>query len=121
MLTLRRDMKFTNREMKIDQIIGYFNEKKINLIPPFQRGTVWKLPMRQKLVQNMVGGRPIPAIFLYTDANGPQTNLNILDGKQRLESLLLFVGDRRSDMRVRNLEHYFFGHNAQHDRNFEIE
>ncbi len=89
-------MKFANSHMKIDQIIGYFNSKKMNLIPPFQRGTVWKLPMRQRLVQNMVNGRPIPAIFLYKDADGPQTNLNILDGKQRLESLILFVGLRHS-------------------------
>ena len=55
-------MKYANREMKIDQIIGYFNEKKINLIPPFQRGTVWKLPLRRKLIENMVQSRPIPAI-----------------------------------------------------------
>jgi hypothetical protein len=33
--------------MKIDQIIGYFNQHKINLIPPFQRGTVWNLATRQ--------------------------------------------------------------------------
>ena len=34
-------MKYQNREMKVDQIIDYFNAGKISLIPPFQRGTVW--------------------------------------------------------------------------------
>ena len=113
-------MKFVNREMKIDQIIGYFNTRKINLLPPFQRGTVWKLPMRQRLIQNMVSGRPIPAIFLYKNASGSQTNYNILDGKQRLESLILFVGNRRTDMQVDNVQHYFYGKPASSDANFPI-
>jgi hypothetical protein len=113
-------MKFVNREMKIDQIIGYFNSRKIDLIPPFQRGSVWKLRDRQKLVQNMVNVRPIPAIFLYTNADGPQTNYSILDGKQRLESLILFVGNRRTDLAVDNIEHYFYGKPARHEVNFSV-
>ncbi len=39
-------MQYTNSEMKLDQLIGYFNERKINLIPPFQSGHVWKLNSR---------------------------------------------------------------------------
>ena len=85
-------MDYRNSEMKLDQIISYFNEEKINLIPPFQRGHVWTLPTRRKLLKNMVQGRPIPAIFLYKEASGSKYSYNILDGKQRLESLLLFVG-----------------------------
>ena len=72
-------MKYVNREMKIDQIISYFNQHKINLIPPFQRGTVWTLPTRQKLMENMIQIRPIPAVFLYKQAEGSQFAYNILD------------------------------------------
>jgi hypothetical protein len=32
-------MQYTNSEMKIDQLIGYFNDKKISLIPPFSVAT----------------------------------------------------------------------------------
>ena len=115
-------MKYVNREMKIDQIIGYFNDKKINLIPPFQRGSVWNPNLRRKLIENMVQARPIPAIFLYKqeDDNGDQFAYNILDGKQRLESLLLFIGNQRPGMKVNNLEHYFYGLPAWADRNFPI-
>jgi len=72
-------MDYDNREMKIDQIIAYFNQHKINLIPPFQRGTVWNLETRQKLLVNMIQRRPIPAVFLYKQAEGPQFEYNILD------------------------------------------
>jgi hypothetical protein len=54
-------MKFNNREMKIGTIINHINDNTINLIPPFQRGTVWNLATRQKLISNMVQARPIPA------------------------------------------------------------
>ena len=101
-------MDYANSEMKIDQLIGYFNEKKINLIPPFQRGHVWKLKARQKLMENIVMGRPIPAIFLYKQADGSKYSYNILDGKQRLESLLLFVGGQRADVRIENVKSYFY-------------
>ena len=115
-------MKYANTEMKVDQIIGYFNERKISLIPPFQRGSVWKLPFRRKLIENMVRERPIPAIFLYKKEAGSQFSYNILDGKQRLESLILFVGNRRADMAVKNIEQYFIGKPEPFaDVNFSVE
>lgn len=77
-------MHYTQLDMKIDQFIAYVNDSKINLIPPFQRGRVWTPKMRRKLIENVVKGRPIPAIFLYRQASGDKYAYNILDGKQRL-------------------------------------
>jgi hypothetical protein len=115
-------MKYVNREMKVDQIIGYFNDKKINLVPPFQRGSVWKTDHRRRLIENMIQERPIPAIFLYKQESGSQFSYNILDGKQRLESLLLFVGNARADMKVNHVEHHFYGKpEVFADLNFSIE
>jgi hypothetical protein len=114
-------MDYRNSEIKIDQIISYFNEEKINLIPPFQRGHVWPLRTRQKLIKNMVQGRPIPAIFLYKEASGSRYSYNILDGKQRLESLILFVGDQRADISITNVGKYFFGDKVKKAANFQVE
>jgi hypothetical protein len=114
-------MKYSIGSLKIDELVAYFREGKIGLIPPFQRGRVWSLKLRQKLMVNMVAGKPIPAIFLYKEAaseESSQFTYNILDGKQRLESLLLFIGDQRTDLRIGNWESYFFqGHE---DANFPI-
>src|SRR5687767_6418074 len=90
-------MRYKNSEMKLDEIIGYFRDGKINLIPPFQRGRVWSMILRRKLMENIVRGKPIPAIFLYKEAVGSRFSYNILDGKQRLETLLLFIADGRGD------------------------
>ena len=113
-------MHYRNSEMKLDQLIGYFNTKKINLIPPFQRGHVWDLPARRRLMVNIVKGRPIPAIFLYKEAAGSQFAYNILDGKQRLESLILFIGNAREDMRVENIRDYFFDKKEKKQSNYSI-
>lgn len=105
-------MRYLNSSMKIDQLVSYLNEDKINLAPAFQRGHVWKLQTRRKLVRNIVLGKPIPAIFLYKEASGSRYSYNILDGKQRLESLILFIADNRPDVRIPGWHKYFFG--AQH-------
>jgi hypothetical protein len=101
-------MNYRNTEMKLDQIVSYFNQEKINLSPAFQRGHVWSLTTRRRLVANIVQGRPIPAIFLYKEAAGSHYSYNILDGKQRLESLILFIGATREDFRILNWANYFF-------------
>jgi uncharacterized protein with ParB-like and HNH nuclease domain len=105
-------MNYRNTEMKVDQIVSYLNDEKINLSPAFQRGHVWPLTTRRKLIANIVQGRPIPAIFLYKQEAGSRYSYNILDGKQRLESLILFIGGDRDDFRVANWDRYFFQPNS---------
>lgn len=113
-------MHYNNSQMKLDQLIGYFNANKINLIPPFQRGHVWNLSDRQGLLVNIVKGRPIPAIFLYKEEAGSQFAYNILDGKQRLESLILFIGTEHPDLRVDKVRDYFLEQKEKKQANFAI-
>ena len=113
-------MNYRNTQLKIDELMGYFRDRKINLIPPFQRGRVWSKALRRKLLENMVRGKPIPAIFLYKEESGSKYLYNILDGKQRLESILLFVTDVRNDLAVTNWRDYFFKPNALRSVNFKI-
>ncbi len=101
-------MNYRNTEIKLAALVGYFNDDTINLNPVFQRGQVWNVALRRGLVENIVKGRPIPAIFLYKDDRGSRYTYNILDGKQRLESLLLFIGSSNPQLKIDNLGKYFF-------------
>jgi hypothetical protein len=114
-------MHYRNLDMKLDQFVAYLNDDKINLIPPFQRGHVWSLPTRRKLITNVVQGRPIPAIFLYREAAGDKYEYNILDGKQRLESLILFIGNQRAALQVKDIAKYFFEKRIRDAANFRIQ
>ena len=100
-------MRYKNSEMRVDALVGYLNDDKINLIPPFQRYHVWSPNDRKKLIANVVQSRPIPAIFFYRDIDGDKYSYNILDGKQRLESLIMFIGDKHPSLKIENPERYF--------------
>jgi len=113
-------MDYTNTETKLDQLVGYFNEEKINLSPIFQRNRVWPLKMRRELMKNIVRHRPIPAIFLYKDEAGSKYSYNILDGKQRLESILMFIGGDRNDFAIKTWDKYIFGPLHRADVGFGI-
>lgn len=113
-------MNYKNSELKIDQFINYLNEDKINLSPVFQRGHVWKVGLRKSLLKNILLKRPIPAIFLYKEAKGSKYTYNILDGKQRLESIILFVADKGTDLKIEHWEHYFFSDTQKKQVNFSV-
>lgn len=114
-------MKYRNAEMKIDQLVSYINEEKINLSPAFQRGRVWTISDRRKLLKNMIEAKPIPSIFLYKEPAGARYSYNILDGKQRLESLILFIGDKRADVRIGKWRDYFFEEKNKKDQGFWLD
>jgi hypothetical protein len=114
-------MNYRNSEMKLDQLVGYLNEEKINLSPVFQRGHIWKMKDRKKLVVNIVQGKPIPAIFLYKEPSGTRYSYNILDGKQRLESLILFIGNRQNQFSINRWDKYFFDKKLRSEMGFEID
>lgn len=77
----------------IQDIISLYNEGRLNLEPGFQRQSVWSLNDRKKLVLSILQNYPVPSIFLYRrkDDYG-RLQFDVLDGKQRLESILMFLG-----------------------------
>jgi hypothetical protein len=107
-------MKFQVNQLKIEQLVGYFNDSVIDLSPPFQRGRVWTLKMRQELLRNIIAGKPVPAIFLYKAPRGPKNYFSILDGKQRLESVLLYIASERPDLQVNKWSSYIYGAHRKH-------
>ena len=67
----------------------------LELSPAFQRDSVWTLSDRKKLIDTVVRNYPIPAIFLYRYPDEGQLRYAVIDGKQRLETLLGFLGHLR--------------------------
>jgi hypothetical protein len=61
-----------------------------NLTPSYQRGDVWASGDRQSLMESILRGVPLPSIILLR--TGPSTPHEVVDGKQRLTTILRFVG-----------------------------
>lgn len=62
----------------------------LNLEPGFQRKSVWKVTDRRKLIQSVLEGYPVPSIFLYRREENGVPMYDVLDGKQRLETIFMF-------------------------------
>ena len=69
-------------------------------------------------MKNIIQGKPVPAIFWYKKAEGPSNNYSILDGKQRLESIILYIGASRAGLKIDAWHSYIFG-KARDDAGFK--
>src|ERR1700674_1909641 len=63
-------------------------EKDDIFVPPFQRSYVWTLPQASQFIESLLLGLPVPGVFLARDE--PTNRLQVLDGQQRLKTLLFF-------------------------------
>jgi uncharacterized protein with ParB-like and HNH nuclease domain len=63
----------------------------LNLEPGFQRKTVWGISDYRKLIQSVLEGYPMPSIFLYRREENGLPVYDVLDGKQRLETIFMFL------------------------------
>ncbi len=80
------------------QDISWFldlNEKEqLDLTPPYQRRSVWSPKDRRFFLDTIFRGYPSPVIFLHKQVVGGKTKYFVVDGKQRLETILRFANNR---------------------------
>jgi len=83
---------FAPTPMKVQEILNRYEKSQLNLNPGFQRASVWAEKDRKKLIDSILRNYPLPSIFLYGATNDGQTVYYVIDGKQRIESILMFMG-----------------------------
>ena len=79
-------------EKNINELLLLYKDGQLNLEPGFQRQSVWKEPDRAKLIDSILRNYPLPAIFLYERQQDGKVMYDVIDGKQRLESIFMFTG-----------------------------
>jgi len=97
-------LKATFNEKDIMTLRMLQEQGHLNLSPGFQRKSVWSMADRRKLIQTVLDGFPIPSIFLYRREDDGALVYDVLDGKQRLETIFMFLrarGFKRSGFGVR--------------------
>src|SRR5579864_346925 len=72
-----------------------YDHGNLNLEPGFQRQSVWSERDRAKLIDSILRNYPLPAIFFYRREEDGQIFYDVIDGKQRVESILMFMGQMR--------------------------
>jgi hypothetical protein len=86
---------FDSRIYSISDILEWDRNNQLELNPKFQRRSVWTDNARSYLMDTIIRGKPIPKIFLRQKIN-PSTKTavrEVVDGQQRLRTILSFVKD----------------------------
>ena len=81
----------TFSQSTVSDLIARFKDKRINLSPGFQRKSVWTKSDRILLMKSIFSGYPVPSIFLYERSHNGRTIYDVIDGKQRLETIFMFT------------------------------
>ena len=78
-------MEFSIHEWTIKKLMDIYDSGHINLNPPYQRGDIWTLPAKKKLIESIKLKFPLPAFFVYQNENG---KYEMVDGQQRTRTIL---------------------------------
>ncbi|MFP3714511.1 DUF262 domain-containing protein [Puerhibacterium sp. TATVAM-FAB25] len=64
----------------------------LNLSPSYQRADVWPTGDSQRLIESILRGIPLPSVIILEKVVDRRTEYEVVDGKQRLTSVLRFIG-----------------------------
>ncbi len=90
-------LRYESFPKTILEIIHSFEKGRLNLSPGFQRDSVWTDSDRQKLIESILRGYPLPSVFFYKRETDGQIYFDVIDGKQRIETILRFTGRIRGN------------------------
>jgi len=80
--------------MSVSTFIDMIREREFYIRPIYQRGEVITKVGSSRIIESILLGIQLPTIFLYEDENG---NQEVIDGQQRLTSILGFIGQEIID------------------------
>lgn len=108
--TERRLVSFDSYDMTVRQIFDMFIEEQIFVPVEYQRQFVWKADRESELIESIFLGIPVPSLFMATN---PDATWEIVDGVQRVSTLVHFISDnavqlkrvnRASSLEINELE-----------------
>lgn len=89
-------MKHASRPQSVAWFQDHYKAGRLELRPPFQRKPVWSSKQRCALVESILLDIPIPEVYIQvTQAEDGTENYGIVDGQQRLRTILQFIGIER--------------------------
>jgi uncharacterized protein with ParB-like and HNH nuclease domain len=96
----RRSVAFDSYDITLKQLYDMLLEGMIDIAPEYQRHFVWDSARQSALIESLFLGIPIPSLFMATN---PDASWEVIDGLQRLTTILNFIGtkDELKDLNVR--------------------
>jgi hypothetical protein len=79
----------------IQDLINLYKNRELELNPWYQRRSVWKPPQKAYLINTLFEQKPIPSLYIRhsLDLDAEKSIREVVDGQQRIRSVLEFVDD----------------------------
>jgi hypothetical protein len=72
----------------------------LDLSPSYQRADVWPTGDAQRLIESILRGIPLPSVIILEKVADGRTAYEVVDGKQRLTSVLRFIGAHPNAIKI---------------------
>lgn len=89
LMNQKMKVDFNSYDFSIKEIISMVHDRLINISPDYQRHFRWEKSRQSQLIESFFLGIPVPNIFMATNAD---STWELIDGVQRLSSIINFVG-----------------------------
>ena len=88
-------MEMNRDNLLISDLLNLYKNGMLRANPEYQRGIVWTVAQRKKLIDSVMRGYPLPLIYLHhikkAVAGMQREDLEIIDGQQRINALHQFA------------------------------
>lgn len=95
------EVRTESLDISVGELTALHENKELVIQPDFQRLFRWTAEQRSRLVESLLLELPIPSIFVIERENGV---LELIDGLQRVSSLIQFINSRAIDLEKLTLE-----------------
>ena len=96
--------KFDTRVYSIADFLEWHDNDLLELSPDFQRRSVWSEQARSYLIDTILRGKPIPKILISQKLEGKRSVRIVVDGQQRLRTIISFINGDFKISRAHNKE-----------------
>lgn len=85
----KRRVDFNTYDISVKELISMVSESIIDIAPEYQRQFRWPIDKQSALIESIFLGIPVPSLFMATNPDG---TWELIDGVQRLSSMIHFAG-----------------------------
>ena len=95
----RRKVDVATHNFSVRELVRMMSDGELNVAPEYQRKFRWTVAGESAFVESVFLGLPIPPIFVATNVG---FQWEVVDGLQRLSTLMHFLAEGEDDLRIVN-------------------
>src|SRR5262245_32112057 len=87
-------MEFSTTQYSVARLRDVYSSGSLIIKPPFQRKPVWLPRQKCYLIESILLKLPVPEVYIQvtTHAQTGDQTLGVVDGQQRIRTILQFIG-----------------------------